>query len=77
MNTMASLMRAKDFVAGAEASFNAGELASCALCCYAAVFGAQIVVLEKLGIKQLKWSHDGLRNRFGLEVIKKRHLFTD
>ncbi len=74
---MTALIRAEDFIVGAEASFNAGALASCALCCYAAVFWAQIAVLEKLGIKQLKWSHDGLRNRFGLEVIKKRHLFTE
>ncbi len=46
---MGALNRADDFVAGAEASFNVGALASCALCCYAAVFWAQIAVLERLG----------------------------
>jgi uncharacterized protein (UPF0332 family) len=46
MNAKEALNRASDFVAGAEASFNAGALASCALCCYAAVFWAQIAVLE-------------------------------
>ncbi|MCS7266350.1 MAG: HEPN domain-containing protein [Armatimonadetes bacterium] len=74
---MTAMMRAKDFVSGSEVSFNAGALASCALCCYAAIFWAQIAVLERLGIRQPKWSHDGLRNKFGLEVVKKRHLFTD
>ena len=72
---MAALNRADYFVVGAEASFNAGALASCALCCYAAVFWAQIAVLERLGIRQPKWSHDGLRNKFSLEAIKKCKLF--
>ena len=77
MNATEALNRANDFVAGEEASFNAGALASCALCCYAAVFWAQIAVLERLGIKQREWSHDGLRNTFALEVVRKRHLFTE
>ncbi len=74
---MTALSRAEDFVKGAEASFNGGALASCALCCYAAVFWAQIAVLEKMGIKQPKWSHEGLRNTFALEAVKKRHLFNE
>ncbi len=72
---MTALTRAKDFITGAEACFNAGALASCALCCYAAVFWAQIAVLERLGIRQPKWSHDGLRNKFSLEAVKRRQLF--
>jgi uncharacterized protein (UPF0332 family) len=77
MNATEALNRANDFVAGAEASFNAGALASCALCCYAAAFWAQIAVLERLGFRQPKWSHEGLRNKFSLEVVTKRHLFTE
>jgi len=73
--TMEALVRANDFVAGAEASFGVGALASCALCCYAAVFWAQIAVLEKLGFRQPRWSHDGLRNKFSLEAVKVRKLF--
>jgi len=76
MNAMGALNRADDFVAGAEASFNAGALASCALCCYAAVFWAQIAVLERFGIKRREWRHNELWARFGLEAIKKRHLFN-
>ncbi|MCX7969770.1 MAG: hypothetical protein N3B10_14950, partial [Armatimonadetes bacterium] len=74
---MASLERVGDFIAGAEASFNAGALASCVLCCYAAIFWAQIAVLERLGIRQPSWSHEGLRNKFAFEAVKKRHLFTE
>jgi len=72
---MAALLRVEDFVLGAEASFGVGALASCALCCYAAVFWAQIAVLEKLGIRQREWKHSDLWSRFGLEAIKRRHLF--
>jgi hypothetical protein len=60
MNATEALNRANDFVAGAEASFNAGALASCALCCYAAAFWAQITVLERLGTKQREWRHNEL-----------------
>jgi uncharacterized protein (UPF0332 family) len=74
---MAAMARAHDFITGAEASFNAGALASCALCCYGAVFWGQIAVLERLGFRQARWSHDGLRNTFALEAVKKRHLFTE
>jgi len=63
MNATEALNRANDFVAGAEASFNAGALASCALCCYAAVFWAQIAVLERLGFRQPKWSHEGVKEQ--------------
>lgn len=72
---MAALLWVEDFVLGAEASFGVGALASCALCCYAAVFWAQIAVLEKLGFRQPRWSHDGLRNKFSLEAVKVRKLF--
>ncbi|MCS7192257.1 MAG: HEPN domain-containing protein [Armatimonadetes bacterium] len=72
---MTAMMRAKDFVSGSEVSFNAGALASCALCCYAAVFWAQIAVLEKLGIRQREWKHGDLWSRFGLDAIKKRRIF--
>ncbi len=50
-------------------------MASCDLCCYAAVFWGQIAVLERLGFRQPRWSHDGLRNKFALEAIKRRPLF--
>lgn len=73
---MGALNRADDFVTGAEASFNVGASASCVLCCYAAVFWAQIAVLERFGIKQREWRHNELWARFGLEAIKKRHLFN-
>ncbi len=67
--------RVKDFLTGAEACFESGSLAACALCCYAAVFWGQIAVLERLGFRQPRWSHEGLRSKFALEAIKKRRLF--
>ncbi len=51
---MAAMARAHEFLAGAEASFNAGALSSCALCCYGAVFWGQIAVLERLGFRQTR-----------------------
>ena len=49
----------------------------CALCCYAAMFWAAIAILEHFGIKQTEWSHGGLRNRFGLELIKRRRVLSE
>ncbi|MFA0732752.1 MAG: hypothetical protein LKKZDAJK_000100 [Candidatus Fervidibacter sp.] len=62
---MTALEKAQNLLAGAEACWQGQSMEGCALCCYAA--------LEHFGIKQTEWSHGGLRNRFGLEPIKRRN----
>jgi len=41
------------------------------------MFWAAIAALEHFGIKQTEWTHGGLRNRFGLEIIKRRHALSE
>lgn len=71
---MTTLERAKEHLRGAEACLQADSLAGCALCCYAALFWAAVAALEHIGVKQSEWSHGGLQQGFGLELIKRRHL---
>jgi uncharacterized protein (UPF0332 family) len=74
---MTALEKAQNLLAGAEACWQGQSMEGCALCCYAAMFWAAIAILEHFGIKQTEWSHGGLRNRFGLELIKRRRVLSE
>jgi uncharacterized protein (UPF0332 family) len=74
---MTALEKAQNLLAGAEACWQGQSMEGCALCCYAAMFWAAIAILEHFGIKQTEWSHGGLQNRFGLEIIKRRKIFPE
>jgi uncharacterized protein (UPF0332 family) len=74
---MTALEKAQNLLAGAEACWQGQSMEGCALCCYAAMFWAAIAILEHFGIKQMEWSHGGLRNRFGLELIKRRRVLSE
>ncbi|MFQ6056491.1 MAG: HEPN domain-containing protein, partial [Methanosarcinales archaeon] len=43
--------------------------------CYYSMFHAAIVALESVGIYQEKWSHTGVRNTFGKEIVVDRRMF--
>ncbi len=74
---MTALEKAQNLLAGAEACWQGQSMEGCALCCYAAMFWAAIAILEHFGIKQTEWSHGRLRNRFGLELIKRRRVLSE
>ncbi len=74
---MTALEKAQNLLVGAEACWQSNSLEGCALCCYAAMFWAAIAALEHFGIRQTEWTHGGLRNRFGFEVIKRQHALPE
>jgi uncharacterized protein (UPF0332 family) len=74
---MTALEKAQNLLTGAEACWQGQSMEGCALCCYAAMFWAAIAILEHFGIKQTEWSHGGLRNRFGLELIKRCRVLSE
>ncbi|MBM3237265.1 HEPN domain-containing protein [Candidatus Poribacteria bacterium] len=67
---------AKEFLKGAEVAL-ANELYRVAAAnSYYAMFWAAQAALRHVGIIREEWSHGGLQQAFGLELIKKRGLAT-
>ena len=69
--------RAEEFLKAAEMTLNADCYHAAVLCAYAAMFWAAIAALEKIGIRQERWSHGGLKNAFRDELVRKRHIYPD
>jgi len=66
------LSKAEEALKAAELCFENGLFDSCASRCYYSAFWAAIAALEWAGYPRQKWSHEGLANVFGKELVKKR-----
>jgi uncharacterized protein (UPF0332 family) len=69
------LDRAKEFLQVAELAMEKGLHNGCAANCYYALFWTALSAMKREGFKQEKWSHDGLRQKFNIELIHKRHIY--
>jgi len=67
--------KAEEALKAAELCFENGLFDSCTSRSYYAMFWAAIAVLENVGYPSQKWSHPGLWNIFGREIVKKRKLY--
>ncbi|MFQ6063627.1 MAG: HEPN domain-containing protein [Methanosarcinales archaeon] len=70
------LQKIYKFLETANICLNNHDYDSCVSRCYYAMFHASIVALEEIGMVQAKWSHTGLINTFGKEMVKNRELFS-
>ena len=71
------LERAREFLKVAEMALDSDCHHAAVLCAYAVMFWAAIAALEKIGIRQERWSHGGLKNAFRDELVRKRHIYPD
>jgi uncharacterized protein (UPF0332 family) len=69
------LERAREFLRIAEKALDAGCYHAAALCTYAAMFWAAIMALERVGIRQERWSHGGLQITFRNELVRRRQQY--
>lgn len=49
---------------------------SCVSRCYYAMFHGTIAALESIGVFQEKWSHGGVRNALGKEMVIERKMYS-
>ncbi|MFQ6120067.1 MAG: HEPN domain-containing protein [Methanosarcinales archaeon] len=68
--------KAEKFLETSELCKDNEDYDSCVSRCYYSVLHASIASLENIGISQDKWSHSGVRNTFGKELIADRKMFT-
>ena len=68
------LAKAEEALKAAELCCENGLYDSCASRCYYAMFWAAMAGLEHIGYSSQEWSHSGLMNVFGREIVKKRHF---
>lgn len=71
---MNRLMRAREFLMGAELALENELYNVAAANAYYAFFWAAQAALRHVGVTCPEWSHGGLQHAFGLELIKKRAL---
>jgi len=67
---------AKEFLRGAEWALAEELYRVAAANAYYAMFWAAQAALRHVGIVREEWSHSGLQQTFGLEIIKKRGLLA-
>ena len=68
------LSKAEEALQAAELCCEQGLYDSCVSRCYYAMFWVAIAGLEHIGYASQEWSHSGLMNVFGREIVKKRNL---
>ncbi|MFQ6056328.1 MAG: HEPN domain-containing protein [Methanosarcinales archaeon] len=69
------LQKAYKFLETARICLNRNDYDTCVSRCYYSIFHAAIVALDSIGISQDKWSHTGVRNTFGKEIVLDRRMF--
>ncbi|MFN3421638.1 MAG: HEPN domain-containing protein [Armatimonadota bacterium] len=74
MDAKAMLAKAEQFLKAARILLAAEMSDMCAIACYYAVFWAAIATLHYVGIRQHRWKHGELKERFGMECVKRLRL---
>lgn len=74
MDAKDALAKAEQFLKAARLTLAAEMSDTCCIACYYAVFWAAIAMLHYCGVKQKRWKHGDLKERFGMECIKRRRL---
>lgn len=74
MDVKEALEKAEQFLKAARVTSAAEMNDTCAIACYYAVFWAAIAMLHYCGVKQRRWKHGEVKEKFGMECVKRRRL---
>jgi uncharacterized protein (UPF0332 family) len=74
VNAKAMLTKAEQFLKAARILLAAEMSDICAIACYYAVFWAAIAMLHYVGVRQHRWRHGELKERFRMECVKRHKL---
>ena len=74
MDVKEALNKAEQFLKAARVTLAAEMNDTCVIACYYAAFWAAIAMLHYCGVKQRRWKHGEMKERFGMECVKRRRL---
>ena len=73
----APLSKAEEFLTAARLAAEQNLWDACAILCYASLYWAAIAALEEQGVKETRWTHDGLKSKFTSELIQRRKRYPE